>query len=108
MSTTSDTTREFERIELDIARTRASLNRRIQALEHRLSPSERLAQVKSSLDPRRFDPRPYPEWMAVGAIALGIVLAFAGWRRTREAAIDEADLEEVVIFDACDAEDLFA
>ena len=64
--------------------------------------------MKSSLDPRRLDPRPYPEWIAVGAIALGTVLAFAGWRRTREAALDEGDLEEVVIFDACDDDDLFA
>jgi hypothetical protein len=102
MSTTADTTREFERIENDIARTRASLNRRIQELEQRLSPTERLAQVKSSLDPRRLDPRLHPEWLAVGAIALGSALAFAGWRRSRTAVLDEGDLEEVVIFDPCD------
>jgi hypothetical protein len=101
MSTTAEAPREFAAIEADIARTRASLNSRLQELESRLSPSERLARVKSRLDLRRLDPRPHPEWMAVGLVALGAALALAGWRR-RPPALDEADLEELLIFDACD------
>lgn len=105
MSPTLNPPREVTEIEGDIARTRASLNRRLQELEHRLSPGEKLAQVKSRLDVRRFDPRPHPEWIAAGAVALGSVLALAGWRRSRSAAIDEADLEDVVIFGACEPDD---
>jgi hypothetical protein len=102
MSTTAEAPRDVTAIEADIARTRASLNRRLQELEHRLSPGERLAQVKATLDPRRLDPRPYPEWMAAAFVAIGAGLALAGWRRSRKAALDEADLEELVIFDVCD------
>lgn len=102
MSTASDTPRELHEIEADIARTRASLNRKIQEIEQRLSPSEQLARVKSSINPQRFDPRPHPEWIAVGAIALGTLLAFAGWRRSRNGRFDEDDLTDVVLFDARD------
>jgi MYXO-CTERM domain-containing protein len=101
MSTTAEAPRDVAAIEADIARTRASLNRRLQELEHRLSPSERLARVKSRLDVRRLDPRPHPEWMAVGLVALGAALALAGWRR-RKPALDEADLEELVLLDVCE------
>lgn len=100
MSTTAEA-RDVTAIEADIARTRASLNRRLQELESRLSPGERLAQVKSSLDLRRFDPRPHPEWIAVAMVTLGAGLALAGWRRSRQPGLDEADLEELVIFDVC-------
>jgi hypothetical protein len=102
MSTTAEAPRDVAAIEADIARTRASLNRRLQELEHRLSPSERLAEVKARLDPRHLDPRPYPEWMAVAFVAIGAGLALAGWRRSRRAALDEADLDEVVLFDVCE------
>lgn len=106
MSTTSDRPRELHEIEADIARTRASLNRKIQEIEQRLSPSGQLARVKSSIDPRRFDPRPHPEWIAVGAIALGSLLALAGWRRSRNGAADEDDLADIVLFDACGCEEV--
>jgi hypothetical protein len=105
MSTTAEAPREFAAIEADIARTRASLNRKLQELESRLSPSERLARVKSRLDLRRLDPRPHPEWLAVAAVVAGSLLALAGWRRSRPAALDEADLEELVIFDVCEDSD---
>jgi hypothetical protein len=102
MSTMAEAPRDVAAIEADIARTRASLNRRLQELEHRLSPAERFAEVKSRLDIRKLDPRPYPEWIAVGAIVTGTVLALAGWRRSRQPALDVADLQELVLFDACD------
>jgi MYXO-CTERM domain-containing protein len=102
MSTASETPRELHEIEADIARTRASLNRKIQQIEQRLSPSEQLARVKSSINPQRFDPRPYPEWIAVGAIALGSLLALAGWRRSRNGAASDDDLTDVVLFEVCD------
>jgi hypothetical protein len=97
MSTTADVPRDVVAIEAEIARTRASLNRRLEELEHRLSPSQRLAEVKS-----RLNPRPHPEWLAVAAIVAGSLLALAGWRRSRQPALDEADLEELVIFDVCE------
>ena len=99
--------REAEAIEADIARTRASLNRRLIELERRLSPSHRLAEARRSLDPRRLDlrrldPRPYPEWIAAGSVAVGAVLALAGWRRSRRAS-DEDVLADLVIFEtSCD------
>jgi hypothetical protein len=102
MSTMAEAPRDVAAIEAEIARTRASLNRRLQELEHRLSPTERLAQVKSQLDIRRLDPRPYPEWIAVAAVIAGSLLALAGWRRSRQPALDEADLDELVIFDVCE------
>jgi hypothetical protein len=104
MSTTAESTREFAEIEADIARTRASLNRKLQELEYRLSPSERLSQVKARLDVRRLDPRRYPEWVAVGAVVIGGAMALAGWRRARQPVLDDGDLDEVVIFDLCDHE----
>jgi hypothetical protein len=102
MSTTADAPRDVVAIEAEIARTRASLNRRLEELEHRLSPSQRLAEVKSRIDIRRLDPRPHPEWLAVAAVVTGSLLALAGWRRSRQAALDEADLDELVIFDVCE------
>ena len=104
MSTTTEAPREFAEIEADIARTRASLNRRIQELESRLSPTERFAQVKARLDPRRLDPRAHPEWVAVAAVVAGAALALAGWRRSRPTAFDDGDLDEVVIFEVCEDE----
>jgi hypothetical protein len=100
--TTAEATREFAEIEADIARTRASLNRKLQELEQRLSPTERLSQVKARLDPKRLDPRPYPEWIAVAAVVVGAAMAVTGWRRSRHVETDDADLDEVVIFNACD------
>lgn len=102
MSTMAEAPRDVAAIEAEIARTRASLNRRLQELEHRLSPTERLAQVKSQLDIRRLDPRPHPEWIAVAAVVAGSLLALAGWRRSRQPTLDEADLDELVIFDVCE------
>ena len=90
-------TRDPEAIQVEIARTRASLNRKLAELERRLSPSRRLAQAKRSLHPGRLDPRPYPEWIAVGAVVTGSLLALAGWRRSRRVAEDE--LEDLVIFE---------
>ena len=103
--TTAEAPREFALIEADIARTRASLNRKLQELEQRLSPSQRMAEVKAKLDPRRFDPRPYPEWIAVGAVALGTVLALAGWRRSRGngyAELRDDDLDDLLVFEVCE------
>lgn len=91
--------RGTDAIEADIARTRASLNRKLAELERRLSPSRRLAAARRTLDPSRLDPRPYPEWIAVGAIAAGTLLALAGWRRYRSVNADD-DLEDLVIFES--------
>jgi hypothetical protein len=102
---TADATRDFAEIEADIARTRASLNRRLQELEQRLSPSGQLNEVRARLRPERFDPRRYPEWVAVAAVAAGAAMALAGWLRTRPARLDEGDLDDVVIFEVCGDKD---
>lgn len=98
MNTTEEIPRDVEEIESDIARTRASLNRRMLELERRLSPSD----VTRRLRERQPDLRAHPEWIAVGAIVTGAAMALIGWRRSRRMALDEADLEDVVIFDVCE------
>ena len=102
MNTMEETPRELSEIEADIARTRASLNRKLIELEKRLSPSHQIAQVKARYNPRRLDPRPYPEWIAVAAVAVGTVLALRGWRQARAPLADETDLEDVIVFEAVD------
>lgn len=65
-------------IEAEIARTRASLDRKLHALEARLNPRTRLAEVRA-----RLDPRPYTQWAAVAAVAVGTWMAVSGLRRYR-------------------------
>lgn len=106
MSTAVETPRDLAQIEAEIARTRASLNRKIEELERRLSPSHKIAEVKQRLDLRQLDPRPYPHWLAAGAVALGAVLAITGWRKYRRVEHLEADLDDVVIFEVCEDDTL--
>ena len=92
--------RDADVIEADIARTRASLNRKLQELERRLSPSRRVAEVRRRINPGRFDPRHHPEWIAAAAVVAGALMAFAGWRRSRPAGTGTPELEDLVIFEA--------
>ncbi len=71
------------RIERDIAYTRASLHRKIDELQHRLNPRERMRaetdRVKSAV--RNVDPRPYAGAAALAAIGVGTAMAVRGLRR---------------------------
>ena len=71
------------RIERDIAHTRASLHRKIDELQHRLNPRERMRaeteRVKSAV--RNVDPGPYAGAAALAAIGVGTAMAVRGLRR---------------------------
>lgn len=82
------------RIERDIAHTRASLHRKIDELQHRLNPRERVRaetervksavrveteRVKSAV--RNVDPGPYAGAAALAAIGVGTAMAVRGLRR---------------------------
>ena len=97
MMTTELDDRTPEQIERDIANTRESLKGKLSELEHRLSPGERMREVRQRLTPETVAP-----WAAVGAIATGTVLALRGLRRHRpstDAETDEEVLDEVVCVD---------
>jgi hypothetical protein len=86
-------------IESSIEQTRASLDRKLQELEHRLSPREQFQRLRS-----RLDPDPLMGWMAVGAVALGAALAVNGWRQVLRArnghgaaTLDEYDIDDVML-----------
>ena len=66
-------------LEMNIAGTRASLNRKIDEIERRLSPAHIKAQVR-----RKLDPESYTVWVALGAVALGALMAARNWPRSRE------------------------
>jgi hypothetical protein len=70
-------------IESDIARTRASLDRKLSELERRLAPDHVKAELKQALK-RRLDPEPYFGWIATGLVAVGGWMAVRGARRHRE------------------------
>jgi hypothetical protein len=89
-----------DQIERDIAARRASLKGKLNALEHRLSPGERIHEMRQHLHPETVAP-----WAAVGAIATGAVLAMRGLRRHRTSSmdddilIDDGVLDETVCVD---------
>jgi len=89
-----------EEIERNIAATRASLKGKLNELEHRLSPTERIHEIRQRINPETVLP-----WAAVGAVATGAALAMRGLRRRRgapldeETVFDEETLGEVVCVD---------
>lgn len=70
-------------IEREIAHTRASLHRKLDELQHRLSPRERVRaqaeRVKSAV--RNVDPTPYTGAAALAAVGVGSAMAVRGLRR---------------------------
>lgn len=96
-------------IEAHIEQTRASLDRKLSALEHRLSPRQQLQRVRDRMM-HDVDRDAMMGWAAVGAVAAGTLLALNGWRRyhnghdglaDEDLVDDYADLEEGVMLD-CD------
>lgn len=79
--------RSPDEIEAQISQTRASLDRKLEELEHRLSPREQLQRVTS-----RIHPEQYVAWAAVGAVAAGTYLAIRGWRQLHPATNGDEDL----------------
>jgi ElaB/YqjD/DUF883 family membrane-anchored ribosome-binding protein len=71
-------TNDPARIEREIVHTRESLHRKLEELQHRLSPRER---VRAAVE--RIDPRPYTGIAALAAVGVGTVMAVSGWRRSR-------------------------
>ena len=90
-------------IESRIEQKRASLDRKLSALEHKLSPREQLHRVKD-----RVNTESVMGWAAVGAVAAGALLAVNGWRRHHgadghvEIEDDLADIEDVVVLDCAE------
>ena len=97
MNTTETDTRSPEEIERSIAARRESLKEKLHEIEQRLSPGERIRQVRERIDPEAFVP-----WAAVGAIATGTWLAARGLKRrhSNNGAVDEMDaVDEIVCLD---------
>ena len=90
-------------IESRIEQKRASLDRKLTALEHKLSPREQLHRVTD-----RVNAEAVLGWAAVGAVATGALLAVNGWRRHHganghvETENDLAGLEDVVVLDCAE------
>ena len=81
-------------IEADIARTRASLDRKLHALEDKLNPRTHIENVKAKLDPR-----PHAQWAAVAAVAVGTWMTITGLRRyrfSRVRGMDDPDLADMM------------
>ena len=89
-------------IESRIEQKRASLDRKLRALDYKLSPREQLHRVRD-----RVNADSVLGWAAVGAVATGALLAVNGWRRHHGAdghaePADPADLEEIVMLDSAE------
>jgi hypothetical protein len=78
MTNATDPSLPLGSIEEGIAGTRASLNRKIDEIERRLTPAHITAQVR-----RKLDPEPMTVWLALGAVALGALMAARSWPRRR-------------------------
>lgn len=100
------TTEKLERspaeIEAHIQETRAALDRKLTALEHRLSPREQFARVRARVG--NVDRDSVVGWAAIGAVATGAALALTGWRRyhANGKGVDDDDLADVVLLDCAD------
>jgi hypothetical protein len=96
MNTTGIDARSPEEIEQNIIERRDALKGKLQELEHKLSPTERMRQVRERIDPEAIAP-----WAAVGAVATGAWLAARGLRHRHSTdGIEAADeIEEAVCID---------
>ena len=73
---------EPARIEREIVQTRASLQRKLDEIQHRLSPREQVRasaeRVKSAV--QSIDPAPYAGVAALAAVGVGAAMALKGLR----------------------------
>lgn len=93
--------RQPEDIEARIVETRASLERRLEELERRLSPREHLKRVATRVHAQQYVP-----WAAAAAILAGLYLAVRGLRRYHHVRpLDEDDLLSTT-FVICEEDEL--
>ena len=80
MTTPDIQERDPAAIEADIARRRASLDRKLEEIEQRLirNPQQRLTEIRE-----RVERIPFAAWGAVAAVAAGSWMALSGLRRSR-------------------------
>jgi hypothetical protein len=69
-------------LEMDIAETRQSLDRKLDEIGRRLQPSEMKSELKEAVK-QRLDPNPYLGYIAGGLVAVGTAMAVSGLRRRR-------------------------
>lgn len=93
--TTALDDRTPQEIERSISATRESLKGKLNELEHRLSPSERMRDVT-----RRINPDAVLPWAAVGAVATGAMLAVRGLRRHHHAPDGDTPADDPQASDA--------
>jgi hypothetical protein len=74
--------RSPEEIEVEIAATRESLDRKLHELEKRLDPRYQWAELRGNVQ-ERLASTPMAAWGALAAVAVGIWMALAGLRRRR-------------------------
>ncbi len=74
------------RIERDISHTRASLHRKLDELQHRLNPRERVRAQAERMKAvvRNADPTPYTGAAALAAVGVGTAMAVRGLRRRND------------------------
>ena len=94
MNTTDIDERSPAEIERSIIARRDALKGKLNELEYRLSPTERMRQARERIDPDAITP-----WAAVGAVATGAWLAARGLRRRHpdngHREIDDTDFDAV-------------
>jgi hypothetical protein len=94
MNTSGLDARSAAEIERDISARRESLKDTLNELEHRLSPSERINEMRQRIKPDTVMP-----WAAVGAVATGAMLAVRGLRRHKHSSTDEQEMDEMLCID---------
>jgi hypothetical protein len=77
-------------LEMDIAETRQSLDRKLDEIGRRLQPSEMKSELKEAVK-QRLDPGPYLGYIAGGLVAVGMAMAVSGLRRRRHASFPAGD-----------------
>jgi hypothetical protein len=90
MNTTGIDERSPEQIEGSITARREALKGKLNELGYKLSPAERVRDVRDRIDPAAVAP-----WAAVGAVATGAWLAMRGLRRRHAANGHGSDMSDV-------------
>jgi len=80
-------------LEIEIAETRQSLDRKLEEIGRRMQPGELKAELKEAVR-ERLDPDPYLGYIAGSLIALGTLMAVRGLRRRHPAAFPSGDYME--------------
>lgn len=72
-------------LEIEIAETRQSLDRKLDEIGHRLQPSELKSELAGAVK-ERLDPHPYLGYIAGGLVAVGTFMAVRGLNSRRHRA----------------------